>query len=122
MGTYSYDEFLSTFGGPPEPGETYPSDPDALIDAMREECRVPCGPVRDVDLVSVATTILTTGRYVASQIRVSAQAGDDDVLGRHLGLLDTRDLHASQIWASVHGDDWLDRVIQVEVDARAARA
>lgn len=116
MGTYSYDEFVDLFGGPPEPGETYPSDPDALIDAMREERR----SVRDADLVSVATTILTTGQYVASQIRVSAQAGDDDVLGRHLGLLDARDLHAAQIWGSVHGDDWLDRVIQREIDARKA--
>lgn len=39
MGTYSYSDYLDTFGGPPEPGETYPDDPDALRDAldMRDE-------------------------------------------------------------------------------------
>lgn len=37
MGTYSYGEYLDTFGGPPEPGETYPDDPDALRDRLREE-------------------------------------------------------------------------------------
>jgi hypothetical protein len=36
MGTYSYDEHVAMFGGIPEPGETYPGDPDALLDARRE--------------------------------------------------------------------------------------
>jgi hypothetical protein len=45
MGTYSYLEYLETFGGPPEPGETYPDDPDALRDMLEEEAlavRRPC--------------------------------------------------------------------------------
>lgn len=33
MGTYSSDEYLDTFGGLPEPGETYPADPDTVRDA-----------------------------------------------------------------------------------------
>lgn len=36
MGTYSYSEYLETFGGPPEPGETYPDDPDAARNALEE--------------------------------------------------------------------------------------
>lgn len=39
MGTYGYGEFLETFGGEPEPGETFPDDPDAVREAMRcEHC------------------------------------------------------------------------------------
>lgn len=37
MGTYSTAEFMEVFGGLPEPGETYPADPDALLDRLREE-------------------------------------------------------------------------------------
>lgn len=32
MGTYTYGEYLETFGGTPDPGETYPDDPDAARD------------------------------------------------------------------------------------------
>lgn len=39
MGNYSSEEFLETFGGLPEPGEAYPSDPDALRDRLEEEER-----------------------------------------------------------------------------------
>ncbi len=37
MGTYSFWDYYETFGGLPEPGETYPDDPDALRDMMEEE-------------------------------------------------------------------------------------
>lgn len=36
MGTYSFGEYLDTFGGMPEPGETYPDDPDALRDEIED--------------------------------------------------------------------------------------
>lgn len=39
MGTYSTQEYLDTFGGMPEPGETYQDDPDAARDAMEERTR-----------------------------------------------------------------------------------
>lgn len=37
MGTYSFWDYYETFGGTPEPGDTYPDDQDALRDAWREE-------------------------------------------------------------------------------------
>jgi hypothetical protein len=37
MGWYSSSEWLETFGGPPEPGEAYPDDPDALRDRIEED-------------------------------------------------------------------------------------
>lgn len=44
MGTYSTQEYLDMFGGLPEPGETYPDDPDAVCDELEEEIRAlePC--------------------------------------------------------------------------------
>lgn len=36
MGTYSTWEFYETFGGWPEPGETFPDDPDAARDARED--------------------------------------------------------------------------------------
>ncbi len=39
MGTYSFGEYLDTFGGMPEPGETYPDDPDTAREALEEEER-----------------------------------------------------------------------------------
>lgn len=39
MGTYSAAEYLEMFGGLPEPGEAYCSDPDALRDRLEEEAR-----------------------------------------------------------------------------------
>lgn len=39
MGTYSTQEFIDTFGGLPEPGETYPDDLDAVRDEVRESVR-----------------------------------------------------------------------------------
>lgn len=41
MGTYSTSEYMDIFGGLPEPGETYPDDPDAVRDAV-EEWTEPC--------------------------------------------------------------------------------
>ncbi len=49
MGTYSFGEYLDTFGGMPEPGETYPDDPDALRDALEEEARERGEDVDDVE-------------------------------------------------------------------------
>lgn len=39
MGDYSYGEHMELFGGPPEPGESYPSleDVDALRKAAKED-------------------------------------------------------------------------------------
>lgn len=37
MGTYSWQEHVDLFGGLPEPGETYPDDPDALRDQAKED-------------------------------------------------------------------------------------
>jgi hypothetical protein len=45
MGTLSFWEHYETFGGMPEPGETYPDDPDAARDErddLREQCDGSC--------------------------------------------------------------------------------
>lgn len=41
MGTYSFTEWLDTFGGLPEPGDSvYPDDPDALRDELADHASV----------------------------------------------------------------------------------
>ena len=65
MGTYSYGEHLDMYGGPPEPGECYPDDPDAVRDEIEEQRR-------DADARGLCPTC--AGRMM---VQVSPEDGDD---------------------------------------------
>lgn len=36
MGNLSHDEHWAIYGGPPEPGECFPDDPDAIRDQAKD--------------------------------------------------------------------------------------